>query len=339
MAALSANSGVVSRAAAVPGVKAIETVLSAHYRDALKDSKVNYSAAWQDARVSIRFLNHMSPLILGVIQRQTGADDIESRKQALAYLATSTATLSKIMAERLAPNQQVKHYDQVELNNVLTHLVGRLWAQSQQSDPQKSVDDLLRTVAALYADPEFLGRHKAIADMMMAFTSYQRVDSQETMENRMRMSMHQATMRFYEATVDERIGNGKEVYFSYGLKRTEVVALMLETFDKVTAEAFAGVRFAELLTNDQRTAIMQTWLRTASDVFRAEYVARTIRIMDWFREDSASFRARFEKAKTMLPDVLQAAAATTTETMQDLIVVSNNQCLGEQEPATSPAPR
>lgn len=309
--------------------KSVRAAMQVHYRDQIHDSAVTFSPAWKDARTSIRFINHLSPLLLGVIQRPGSSADIGERKTALAFLTSSTDALSKVMADRLAPNQPASEYELLELNSMLTHLVGKMWEKSVKQDPQHNIDQLLMTVADIYADPDFLHRHDAVAERMVQLSGYLKVDSRETMDTRLRLSLHQAAMRFYNGVADDRLSNGKGMVFSYGVPKVEVVKRMATSFDGVMAGLVESNRFADSLSNDHRTTVMQTWMRNASEIFEAEYVAQTIHLMDWFRAGQAmsgeEFSSRFAQTKALLPDVISKVVEVTSETMRDLIAVAQYQ--------------
>jgi hypothetical protein len=312
-----------------PTPLAVKAAMEHHYRDQLHDSNVSSSAAWKEAKISLRFLNHVSPLLLGVIQRPGSSADLEERKAALAYLTASTDALANVMSTALAPNQHLNEYDRIELNSVLTHLIGLMWEKSARQDPQEKIDALLKTVSAMYHDKDFLNRHTTTAHRMMEASGYLKVDSKETMETRLRLSIHQAVMRFYTGVVDERICNSKGVPFTYGLARKDVVQRLTLAFDTVVNELIGKYGFADSLSNDQRTSVMQAWIRHASDMFHSEYVAQTVRKMDWFRKgleiSDEEYRTRFSSVKDSFDDVVHAVAKFTTETMEDLLVVADYQ--------------
>lgn len=317
----------------------IYDAMAMHYRDQMSDSKLDYSPAWKQAKVSIRFLNHLSPLILGIIQRPGSSADPSARKEALSFLTASTDALAAVMAKRLAPNQDVGLYERLELNSMLAHMVGLMWEKSAHDDPQKSIDELVKTVDSLYADQGFLTTHTQLAEELMRFAGYRAVDCKETMESRLRHSMHLAALRFYDGVTDERVCS-RGTPFTYGQARTQVVAQMMEGFDATMKDLIGQTVFSEMLSNDQRTSLLQSWVRNASDIFRSEYVAQTGRLMQWFQEKPDEFKDRFAKAKTMLPDVLLGTRKVTLQTMQDLIAIAEYQSVAERDGQSSaPAPR
>lgn len=297
-----------------------------HFRDAVNDSKVNYSTAWRDAKVSIRYLNHMSPLMLGIIQRPGTNASMDERKGALQFLVSSTDALAKVMADRLAVNPDAKAYERVELNSMLSHIVGKIWEKSTPDNQQAQVDEFVRTVASVFGDQEFLATQQAQAERMMSKIGYLRVDSPETMHTRLHLAMHQATLRFFEGVTDERLRNTKGLSFTYGQKKAAVVATMQADFSNAMAAFLAEMTFAPVLSNDQRTTVMQSWIRQASDIYRSEYVASTQRVMDWFRAGQAvskeEFTKRFARAINTLPDVLKKTRGVMLETMTDLVAVA-----------------
>lgn len=306
--------------------RAIEQAMEVHYRTAVASPSADYSPAWRDAKLSMRLLNHMSPLMLGIIQRPGADANLTDRKEALKFMLGSADALAKVMSEQLALTPMAKEYDRIELNSMLTHIIGRIWQGSTAENQQQQVDDLLRIVAGVFSDPQFLQKQQARAHLMMNKVGYLRVDSEETMETRLRVAMHQAALRFYEAVSDERLGNGRGQIFTYGKKKPQVLAAMLENFDQVVRGVLLNCEFSGSLSNDQRTSVMQSWIRQASEIYRTEYVARTMRVISWFRagEDVSKneFSQRFSKATGMLDDVLQKVAAVTSETLADLIAVA-----------------
>lgn len=312
----------VSRAPA----EVVKAVMAQHFRAAAGDSKDLYSAAWKDANVSIRYLNHMSPLMLGIIQRPGTNASMEERKAALDFMIASTDALAKVMSDRFGVSPAAKDYDRVELNSMLSHIVGQIWEKSTQENQQARVDDFVRTVAAVFADPEFLNQRQVHAELMMGKMGYQRVDSPETMQTRLQLAMHQATLRFFEGVTDERLMNSKGLSFTFGQKKAAVVSAMQADFAGAMNAFLTDTKFAPALSNDQRTVVMQSWIRHGSEIYRAEYVASTQRVMDWFRAGQAiskeAFEARFAKASASLPDVLQKARAVTVETLSDLVSVA-----------------
>jgi len=309
-----------------PAQAAVGAVMEQHFRAAVNDSKVDYSPAWRDAKVSIRYLNHMSPLMLGIIQRPGTNASMGERKSALQFMISSTDALAKVMADRLAVSPDAKAYERVELNSMLSHIVGRIWEKSTPENQQAQVDDFVRTVASVFADEAFLGSQQAHAERMMSKMGYLRVDSPETMQTRLQLAMHQATLRFFEGVTDERLRNGKGLSFTYGQKKAAVVAKMQADFSDALGGFLSSMTFAPVLSNDQRTTVMQSWIRHASEIYRSEYVASTQRVMDWFRAGEATskeeFEKRFARAITTLPDVLKKTRGVTLETLADLVAVA-----------------
>lgn len=309
-----------------PPAEVVKAVMEQHFRSAAGDSKDLYSAAWKDANVSIRYLNHMSPLMLGIIQRPGSNASMEERKGALNFMIASTDALAKVMSDRFGVNPNAKAYDRVELNSMISHIVGKIWEKSTPENQQARVDDFVRTVASVYSDAEFLGSREAHAGLMMSKMGYLRVDSPETMQTRIQLAMHQATLRFFEGATDERLRNTKGLSFSYGQKKAAVVSAMQADFSVAMKSFLTNMSFAPALSNDQRTAVMQSWIRHASEIYRAEYVASTQRVMEWFRAGQAisqeEFERRFARASATLPDVLRKATAVTLETLSDLVAVA-----------------
>lgn len=309
-----------------PPAEVVQAVMEQHFRSAAGDSKDLYSAAWKDANVSIRYLNHMSPLMLGIIQRPGSNASMEERKGALNFMIASTDALAKVMSDRFGVNPSAKAYDRVELNSMLSHIVGKIWEKSTSENQQARVDDFVRTVASVYSDAKFLGSHEAHAGVMMSKMGYLKVDSPETMQTRIQLAMHQATLRFFEGVTDERLRNTKGLSFSYGQKKAAVVSAMQADFSVAMKTFLTNMSFAPALSNDQRTAVMQSWIRHASEMYRAEYVASTQRVMDWFRAGQAvsqeEFERRFARASASLPEVLRKATAVTLETLSDLVAVA-----------------
>lgn len=325
--------------------KAISAAMQTHFRDKINYVPSNYTLAWKDAKLSIRFLNHMSPLMLGVIQRPGSSADLSERKAALTYLNLSTDALASVMSSRVAPNQNIGLYERVELNSMLSHLVGKMWESSGNADPQKNIDELLLTVASVYSDEAFLNRHNQVAALMLNAGGYARVDSPETMASRLSLSMHQVCMNFYQAVTDPRLQGSKGAYYTYGKSRVELVKDMLQAFDEVAAQMVVQHRFSESLSNDQRTTMLQAWIRNAASIFQGEYVAQTIRHVDWFREGQKEshekFLSRFEEVKKALPAILKKTGEVTLETINDLIAVAIEQsveCIDDKPkgPTTSP---
>lgn len=316
--------------------QAVQEAMRLHYRDQLSDSIVSYSPAWKDAKIAIRFLNHVSPLLLGVIQQPGSSADISDRKDALTFLTTATDALAKVMSQALAPSQEIKEYERLELNGLLSHVVGNLWEKSARQDPQKKIDSLVKTVAGMYQDKAFLEQHSATAQRMMDAGGYRKVDSQETMASRLRLSMQTAVMKLYSGVVDERVSNHNGDPFTYGLARIDVVKKMSASFDEMFTDLISRNQFSPSLSNDQRTSVMQSWLRNAADIYQAEYVAKTIRGIEYFRSGeradqpgqpgaSDQFTTRFVQVKASLDKVLVLVAAFTAETMTDLLEVANIQ--------------
>lgn len=300
--------------------------LERHFRSAADDSKVDFSPAWTDARVSIRYLNHMSPLMLGIIQRPGTNASLTERKVALNFMIASTDALAKVIAERLAVSPEAKAYERVELNSMLSHIVGRIWEKSTNENEQAHVDDFVRTVSSAFTDPGFLASHTYHAKRMMEKVGYLKVDSPETMHTRIQLSMHQAMLRFFEAVTDERLCNGKGLAFTFGCKKAEVVAAMQADFAEAINTFLSEMSFAPVLSNDQRTTVMQSWIRQASEIYRAEYVSRTQRVMDWFRAgqeiSQVDFETRFVRATKSLPEVLQKTRSVTIDILSDLVGIS-----------------
>lgn len=319
---------------------AVGAAMERHFRAAVNDSKVDYSPAWRDAKVSIRYLNHMSPLMLGIIQRPGTNASMEERKSALQFMVSSTDALAKVMADRLAVSPDAKAYERVELNSMLSHIVGRIWEKSTPENQQAQVDDFVRTVASVFADEGFLGSQQAHAQRMMDKMGYLRVDSPETMQTRLQLGMHQATLRFFEGVADERLRNAKGLSFTYGQKKGAVVAKMQADFSDALGGFLANMTFAPVLSNDQRTTVMQSWIRQASEIYRSEYVASTQRVMDWFRAGEAvskeEFEKRFARAVITLPDVLKKTRGVTLETLADLVAVAGFDGVPEQSEGEAP---
>jgi hypothetical protein len=297
-----------------------------HFRSAAEDSKDVFSAAWRDANVSIRYLNHMSPLMLGIIQRPGTNASMGERKLALDFMIASTDALAKVMSDRFGVNPAAKAYDRVELNSMLSHIIGAIWEKSTPENQQARVDDFVRTVASVFSDPEFLSSHHAQANLMMGKMGYRKVESPETMQSRLQLAMHQATLRFFEGVTDARLQNSKGLAFTFGQKKAAVVSAMQADFSAAMDTFLNGMAFAQVLSNDQRTTVMLSWLRHASEIYRAEYVASTQRVMEWFRAGQAisqeEFEKRFARAMSTLPDVLRKARAVTVETLSDLVAVA-----------------
>lgn len=334
MASIPANAGqaggVMPAAAGAPGpratVQVVQHVMEQHYRSAADDSKDVFSAAWRDANVSIRYLNHMSPLMLGIIQRPGTNASMDERKTALNFLIASTDALAKVMSDRFGVNPAAKAYDRVELNSMLSHIVGTIWEKSTPDNQQARVDDFVRTVASVFSDPDFLKSHQAQADLMMGKMGYRKVDSPETMQSRLQLAMHQATLRFFESVMDARLQNNKGLAFTFGQKKSIVVSAMQADFSATMDAFLTNMTFAPALSNDQRTTVMLSWIRQASEIYRAEYVASTQRVMEWFRAGQGiskeEFENRFARATQTLPDVLRKARAITVETLSDLVSVA-----------------
>lgn len=306
--------------------RVIEQVMETHYRSAMAGPSADYSPAWRDAKLSMRLLNHMSPLMLGIIQRPGADASLDERKDALKFMLGSADALAKVMSEQLALTPLAKEYDRIELNSMLTHIIGRIWQGSTAENQQQQVDDLLRTVGGVFSDRQFLEKQHARAQLMMSKVGYLRVDSEETMETRLRVAMHQATLRFYEAVTDERLGNGRGQIFTYGKKKQHVLAAMQDNFAGVVSVLLENCSFSISLSNDQRTGIMQSWIRQASEIYRTEYVARSMRVIAWFRDGEQvskdEYSQRFTRATSMLDEVLQKVATITSETLADLIAVA-----------------
>jgi len=97
-----------------------------------------------------------------------------------------------------------------------------------------------------------------------------------------------------------------------------------------------------VLSNDQRTTVMQSWIRHASEIYRSEYVASTQRVMDWFRAGEATskeeFEKRFARAITTLPDVLKKTRGVTLETLADLVAVAGFDGVPELSDGEIPEP-
>lgn len=325
-AAAAAGSVTAAPAGASKTQALVKQVLEQHYRSAADDSKDRFSAAWKDANVSIRYLNHMSPLMLGIIQRPGTNASMEERKEALNFMVASTDALAKVMSDGLGVSPEARAYDRVELNSMLSHIIGAIWEKSTPENQESRVDEFVRTVAATYSDGEFLKGQERIAGLMMGKVGYLKVDSPETMQTRLQVSMHQAALRFYEGVVDDRLKNPKGLSFTYGQKKVSIVAAMQSDFAEAMKAFLVDSAFSPSLSNDQRTAIMQVWVRHASEIYRAEYVASTQRVMDWFRAGQSvsqeEFERRFERAKKTLPDVLLKARNVTVETLSDLVQVA-----------------
>lgn len=313
-------------AGASPAQAAVGAAMERHFRSAADDSKLNYSPAWTDAKISIRYLNHMSPLMLGIIQRPGTNASMEERKTALDFMVTSTDALAKVMADRLAVSPDTKAFERVELNSMLAHIVGRIWEKSTPENQQSQVDEFVRTVASVFGDATFLKTQEQHAERMMGKVGYQRIDSPETMQTRLQLAMHQATLRFFEGVTDDRLRNGKGMAFTYGQKKADVVAAMQTDFSDALGTFVSGMSFAPSLSNDQRATVMQSWIRHASEIYRSEYVASTQRVMEWFRAGQAisqeDFEARFARATKTLPDVLKKTRTVTLETLSDLVTVA-----------------
>lgn len=320
MAALPSVSG---NSVGSAGRVAVDRVMEVHYRDALKDSKVDYSPAWRDAKLAIRHLNTVSPVLLSLIKQQGAFAPIEDRIAGMDFMIKSVDSLSKVMAECLADTADAKAYDRIELTSMLGHLVGRITEAAPADQEQQQIDELLRTVAAIYSNDQFRQRHESTAQMMMEKIPYLRVDSPETMSARLRVAMHQATLRLYESIVDERLSNGRGTYFLYGLSRTDLLSRLGEDFNGLIGDFLATARFAPVLSNDQRAIIMQSWIKQASEIYRSEYVINTLLMMDWFKAGETvskqEFKNRFVQAKASLPGVLERAREATAKTLAELV--------------------
>jgi hypothetical protein len=312
---------------AATGHLAVRQAIDKHYRDAAKESRIDYSPAWKDARMSIRFLNHVSPLLLGVIQRPGSNADIEARKDALTFLTTSTDSLAKIISTSLAPTKEVKEYERLELNSTLSHVVGNLWERSARQDPYEQIDELLVTVTGMFSDAQFLAANEKIASRMMDLAGYRKVDAPETMESRLRISFQNAVMGFYQAAIDRRICNSKGDPFTYGKPVKYVVLELANAFDRIVGNLVMRHEFSDSLSNDQRASVMQSWMRNAAEIVRAEYVAVTERGIDWFKAaeklPGGAFSERFNQVKASFGQAIMAVENFTEETMSDLIAVGN----------------
>lgn len=329
-------------AGASPAQAAVGAVMERHFRSAADDSKLNYSPAWTDAKISIRYLNHMSPLMLGIIQRPGTNASMEERKTALDFMVTSTDALAKVMADRLAVSPDAKAYERVELNSMLSHIVGKIWEKSTPENQQSQVDEFVRTVASVFGDVTFLKSQEEHANRMMGKMGYLRVDSPETMQTRLHLAMHQATLRFFEGVTDERLRNGKGMAFTYGQKKAQIVAAMQADFSDALGTFVSDMSFAPSLSNDQRATVTQSWIRHASEIYRGEYVASTQRVMDWFRAGQAisheEFEGRFARAINTLPGVLKKTRAATLETLFDLVAVAGFDGIPEHAEGEMPPP-
>lgn len=277
--------------------------------------------------MSIRFLNHVSPLLLGVIQRPGSNADIEARKDALTFLTTSTDSLAKIISTSLAPTKEVKEYERLELNSTLSHVVGNLWERSARQDPYEQIDELLVTVTGMFSDAQFLAANEKIASRMMDLAGYRKVDAPETMESRLRISFQNAVMGFYQAAIDRRICNSKGDPFTYGKPVKYVVLELANAFDRIVGNLVMRHEFSDSLSNDQRASVMQSWMRNAAEIVRAEYVAVTERGIDWFKAaeklPGGAFSERFNQVKASFGQAIMAVENFTEETMSDLIAVGN----------------
>lgn len=323
MAALQGTQGSVRTDAAAAVDQAVGAALERHYRDVLTDSKVDLSSAWSDSKIAIRHFNTFSPVLLALIQRPDPEPSIEQRRERLDYMANAIEALSKVMSGAFGQSvTDAKRYDRIELTSALSHIVARQVAQAPAEQEQNQVKDLLLTVASLYSDPAFEQRHRSTAALMMDKVAYLPATTPETMEARLRTSMHQAALRMYEALSDERVGNGKGDYFTYGLKKVELLGKLTEGFTEVFNVFVSIAEFSPSLTTDQRTTVLQSWIRQGSEIYRAEYVAATARLMTWFKEGLAvskdEFKSRFDKAKASLPEVIKRTNVNAARTLAEL---------------------
>lgn len=306
----------------VAGRVAVDKIMDAHYRDAVKDSKIDYSPVWRDAKLSIRHLNTISPMLVSVIKRQGAFAPFEKRMEALEFMVSSVDSLAKVMAEGLADTPDGKKYDRIELTSMLGHVVSRIGESAPDDQEQHQIDEMLRTVVGVYGDEKFKERHSGTAHLMMEKIGYLRVDSAETMSTRLRVAMHQASLRLYESIVDERLSNGRGVYFTYGLTRTELLSSIGADFNGMIEDFVGAADFAPVLSNDQRAIIMQSWIKQASEIYRAEYVVNTLLMMDWFKAGETiskdEFRERFARAKASLPGVLERTREAAGKSLSDL---------------------
>lgn len=299
--------------------EAVEAAMGKHYRDAMTDSRLDYSSAWSEAKIAVRYMNFLSPLLLGVMRQSGGTSDLEANKTSLQFLAGSTNALAEAISGHLSKYPQLSLFEGLELQSTLAHLVGRVWERSSPATAQDTVDQMLKTTVALFADNDFQKRNQSQAQTLCKAGGYRAVDSEETMASRLRVSLHLATFRLLEAVLDERLGNGKGDIFTYGLRPEAIVSKLAQRLDQMLSELFARTQFHDDLTNDQRTVLVQAWTRQAGEIMGGEYVARTRRLMDWFRAEPGALTSRFAMAKASLPTVVDEVSDFAAQTLRSLV--------------------
>lgn len=319
-AAVTANS--------LPTAGVLQMALDRHYR-AVGDSIISGSVAWKEGRSSIRFLNQITPMIIGVL-RAGGSTDARTVKESLDYLITTTDSLSKVMAKAVSSNPDLERQEIVELNSIVSAFAGKIWADKDGG--QDRLDQLLRLVSTLYQDESFAAKHTELAHEMME-AGYRRADTPESMESRLSNSLHIARAKLFSATTSKVISSAAGVTFMYGKPAVELYKALCETFNTVVANLIGKNRFADNLTNDQRAGLMQVWVRHAGDIFLNEYIAQTQRKMDWFRageaESKQEFLRRFAEVKNSLHATLEAAGIVTLDMMACVIATSDSHAMRE----------
>lgn len=318
--------------------------MARHYRGVLDESKIHDSPAWRETKLAIRHLNTISPLLLSLIRTHGPGQSMEERMRSLDFMTKSVDSLATVMSERLAASADGKQYDRIELTSMLSHVVGGLAETAPAEQEQERIDDLLRTVAGMYASEEFAARHGRTAKLMMDKIGYLRVECPETMEARLRMAMHQASLRLFDAVSDERLSNGRGVFFHFGLKKTELYAKLVAEFQEFIGGFLGTAIYSPSLTNDQRTSVMQSWIRQAGDLYRTEFISNTVMMIDWAKAglkiSEAEYKTRFASAKGSLDGVFERVRTNSTETLNALIsTVGFDGLPPAVEPESQAAPR
>ncbi|MDE2099852.1 MAG: hypothetical protein KGL39_21545 [Patescibacteria group bacterium] len=310
-----------------------------------------HSITWRSARASIRHLNYLSPMINAIIAAPGALSSNEERLTALNFLSTHVRVLSANATEAAGVGQPQRITERVELEDTLSHVVADLWVKAAGADPMQRIADFGHFVQDAFSNPKFIEAESVHTDALMSAINYRRVDSPETAESRIRLSLHQAAFRLYEAVVDTRLCGTKSAKpFLYGQPSASALTAQLNaSFQGAFARTVREVHFVEALNNDQRTTMMQAWMRVSSQIFASHYVARTIQEREWILEgmsvNADEMNRRIRSVQAKLPEVLAQCAEIAHSELSELITIADFRVAAEglgqhrlADPAPEPAP-
>lgn len=239
--------------------------------------------AWADTRIAMRHLNNVTPLLLAV-----AAQGLDARDTVPLLMGTTSALADIIGAEvcKGAGRKSLGKTERLELESLLHQSVG-LIAERHPSDVAGSLKRFVEGFRALYTDPAFAAAQAGAAAALMEIGGYQAVDRPETMESRLAQSRHTAHLRLHDAVMDDRLLSSAGTLFSYAHDPLEVASRLLTRFDEMIAAVSAPLMANDELTNDQRTAVLQGWMKHGSALMAGKYLSYALRANAWLADGKA----------------------------------------------------